>query len=107
MESIASAWLGFTHTISVLVHHQATIGFFLGFIVSTIIHLVIMSDNPGRIPHLVTKSLEDSYEHLNPLDPTHPDHKPLHQFKHEYHRVRFSVFGILLFILIGAVLYFL
>lgn len=87
---LQNLWSNIGNTALQLFQHQLVWGFAIGFVVSTIVHLLIMSDHPKRIPHILTKSLRDSYKHLNPKDSKAKHYKSLHHFKLEYHRVHIS-----------------
>ena len=88
---LENMWMSLVNTGRDLIESQITWGFAFGFMASTVIHLLVISDHPKRIPHIVSKSLKDSYQHLNPEDSLAPGYKTLDHFKREYHRVRIVV----------------
>ena len=97
---LASIWNNIASTAVTLFHQPLVWAFAGGFAASTMVHLMVISDHPKRIPHILTKSPEKSYEHLNPKDPDHANFKSFYHFLLEYNRVRIVALSTLLIIIL-------
>ncbi|PJC37023.1 hypothetical protein CO046_02875 [Candidatus Peregrinibacteria bacterium CG_4_9_14_0_2_um_filter_53_11] len=94
-------------TLTSLLNSRMVWGFALGFLISTIVHVLVITERPRTIPTMITRSLEESYKQLNPGDTSHPEHRSIHIFGHEYRRVRRGVLlmGVAVAIVIGVFFY--
>ncbi len=57
-----------TLTILGLMQHPLLWGFGIGFLVSTIIHLIIVADVPRTIPLMVTNNTVELFQKMSPRD---------------------------------------
>lgn len=92
------------NTISVLLSRELVWGFAIGFLASTMIHLLIVSENPRLIPHILTKSKHKSFKHLSEKDKKGAYKWAYTTFQQEYDRVKMTFYAALLAFFLFATL---
>lgn len=84
-------------TARLLVHHPIVWGFGIGFGVSTLIHVLIISDKVAHIGPILTKSSQDSYAYLHGSTESNGSPAlPFERFKKQYHHIRIGVLSVVL-----------
>lgn len=81
---LKSSWL---LSLSMLKHPMA-LGFLLGFIVSTIVHLMILAEKPQHLRGMSMRSSEKAYQHLTE---NHGLEKELDHFLKDHHKFKLGL----------------
>lgn len=84
------------YSIFAIFQHQLVWGFVLGFAVSTIIHVLVSSEQPRHIPHMLTKDRFSAFEKVSQKDQDGTVLMSYSKFAHEYHHVRALYYIVLL-----------
>ena len=101
---LQNIFLNMGQVISVLIAQPALWGFVAGFGVSTIIHLLVVADNPQAAAQMVTQELTSSYMKLAHRKSDGTFGTSFSQFEKEYNRVRLIFFSAMLALLVTVVL---
>jgi hypothetical protein len=94
--ALQNSWLNFAQTVGVFAANPGVWGFVLGFGASTIIHLLVVADNPRSVAHIITKDMSVSYNTLAERKSDGTYETSYSQFEKEYNRVRIIFFSALL-----------
>jgi hypothetical protein len=91
-------------SIEVLASHQVVWGFALGFAASTIVHLVVITDNPRELASIITKDAAQSYQQASETDDAGTYKQSYAAYQQQYGRVK-SVFyaTLLVFLVVSAI----
>lgn len=100
----ASAGSSLNHYLNIFIRQQLVWGFVLGFAAAAFLSLLVMTDNPRALPHLLTRSPSVSFSKLTQRDPHGTFQFSYSAFQREYHRVRLAIYGILAVALIALIL---
>ncbi len=83
-------------TIIALINHPLIWGFGIGFFVSTVIHMFIITDVPHAIPTMITRSSEHSFKKHAPKNEKGEYMVSFEAFQKEHLRVRIAFYLALL-----------
>lgn len=84
-----------------LLANQLFWGFCIGFGVSTILHIVIVSGGVQNATRVLVSSAENSYPKVIPSDTSHPDYKTFEQFLRVHSRARsIALVGLIAFVMV-------
>jgi hypothetical protein len=86
-------------TIVAVIKHPMAWGFAGGFLVSTIVHLIIVLDEPSNLRHILTKKAAAAFAHIHKDHPDKDDEKFYLQFEKDYNRIKILFYSIVLVIL--------
>ena len=107
MDNFSSAVLSVGYairaTLLALIRADATWGFFAGFLITTGLYAIIMSDNPRHIPLMLSKSAQDSFAEIHERGDDGRFCISYTAFQREYNRVR-TAFYLALFALLVMVI---
>lgn len=95
-----SLGFGMYHNIIIILQHQLVWGFVLGFAASTIVHLLVSTEQPKHIPHMLTKTLPGAFLEIAPKNSKGTYELSYTKFEHEYHHVRAIFYSVILAFLI-------
>lgn len=82
-----------------LINHPLAWGFGIGFFVSTLIHMLIITDVPHNIPTMVTKGAAESFQKISPRNQKGGFELSYTAFQKEHLRVRIAFYLALLALL--------
>lgn len=74
-------------------HHQVVLGFLLGFIASTSIHMIVVAERTRHIPHIITKQPAASYRAITSQDESGAYNESYFHFLKAYYRVRIAFYS--------------
>lgn len=87
-----------------MVYQPILWGFSIGFTASTMFYAFISSEDPRRIPHIITNPLHTSYAYASPQDQNGSYTLSYVHFQEEYNRVRIAFYGaVIAFLLVIAI----
>lgn len=83
-------------TILALIQNQIVWGFAIGFAGSTIIHLLVSTEQPRHIPHILTKGASSAFNKVAQRDNSGMFLTSYTKFEQEYHRTRALIYTVIL-----------
>lgn len=101
---LSSIARGMQHSIFAMFEHQLVWGFALGFAASTIIHILVTSDQPRHIPHMLTKDKFAAFGKISPKAPDGTFLMSYSKFEHEYHHIRALSYTVLMAFLVVMII---
>jgi hypothetical protein len=86
--------------------HDLFWGFAIGFFVSTLVHALIITENPRKIPSILAKPASESFAELVEKDPKGTYRQSYARFRNAVQRTKFlfSLATVLFFIVVLAAL---
>lgn len=83
-------------TILALIQNQIVLGFVIGFAGSTIIHLIVSTEQPSHIPHMLTKEISSAFTKVAKRDTSGMFLTSYTKFEQDYHRTRALIYTVIL-----------
>ena len=83
-------------TLLALIQNQLVWGFVLGFAGSTIIHLLVSTEQPRHIPHVLTKGISNAFTKVAQRNTAGMFLTSYTKFEQEYHQIRALAYTVIL-----------
>jgi hypothetical protein len=93
LQSIA---INMRQTILALIQNQIIWGFIIGFGGSTVVHLLVSTEQPKHIPHILTKEVSSAFNKVAKRNSSGMFLTSYTKFEQDYHRTRALAYTVIL-----------